>query len=575
MQGVSLLPYVQGQLPGYGYRRRLAPSYRALQRLVPALRGNGERHACSGRKASVSVDTPSRARGGTSALLGTRRRGQLARCRSPAWCNELAVKGLALARLSSLADSIRVAWVSDAARAIWQPRIEQIQQTLLWTELDAIANGNLTAALVDCPRAEVDAFFHKLSALALAAIPTGAHATSEHSVEIAQLEPAVALTHHLFVCRPAVLEAAVERFLAEDATDRRILLGYPPCCAHAAEARRNPVGDPLFAWVKQAAANAGPCVHLDGPIEANVLALPMGVAAVNYAPCSPACVKTVARGRERLSRGRGIGYGVEMDWLTEVLAWPGKYSATNGLAEVTLPVLKFVMATERSAVPLRADRPGALWPEAGRRGVLFTNHPAASAARDPAGDPESMVTASYEAPFADGEARIEEFARRGRFAHLVWAHARLIRSVTGPLLNLGCEDGLLLEFAHLEGRRSIPWGIDEDEASIEVARHRHSGHGGLFVASTNYTRAVEGTLKSNGRPRLVLLNLGKFRNLRPDDQATLRNTLRALAATLIVYSDDRTARDQGGFAAALAALGFETGDVVPTWALSALARPVQ
>jgi len=462
----------------------------------------------------------------------------------------------------------RIVWVDDAARAEWEPRLERIRSALLTVRLAELAEGDPGAALLDCRFDRLAGLLGAVADAGLVAVPIGAYLdrVRAHNAPAPDGDPVEALVHRLVVAQPAEIETAVAALGERDAYAQRVRFGHPPCCARAAAGWPAERTDPVLAWTS--AAPAPEPLAADGPPAANILARPIGLAAVTHDPCRPDCPATARLGARRLALGRTLGFAAEMDWLAEILAWPTKYSAVHGIAEVALPVLKFVVATDHTAATVRVEAAGSRWPATGKRGTVFAAPVAppvgpARAGDRPAPPPEP----------AGGDAPILDFARSGLLAGVVWEHLDTVRKAKGAVLDLGCGDGLLLEMVLLENRRLTPWGVDPDAAAIAAARRRHAA-ADRFRAAPLGAEAVRAVVERSGPPGLVFLDAGRLARTAPADRAALANLLGGLDAPLIAHvGDEAAAAAAGGLAALLAAAGLKPVASPAAADVSAQVRP--
>lgn len=135
----------------------------------------------------------------------------------------------------------------------------------------------------------------------------------------------------------------------------------PPCCARANAAAVH--ADPVRRW----AAEPGERV-LSGPAALSPLLARIGVRVLEYLPCEPDCAAAMAAAQRRLERMRARDPEVS-DWALQALAWPIRWSALHGIAEVKTPLFKICHDTDDSPGCHALVRAGEVWPEAGAQGV--------------------------------------------------------------------------------------------------------------------------------------------------------------------------------------------------------------
>lgn len=173
-------------------------------------------------------------------------------------------------------------------------------------------------------------------------------------------EPGKAWNYHAILTRPEHVRD-VHRLTRDDAALGE-LLGYPACCRQAF----------MDTWAKgQVDGNYDQFMGAgtaDGPTEANLLWRLLGVRAVPHLPCSFTCSETASFGQRLRAVARAHGFHEEALLTDEVLQWPVKWSAVNGIAEIVGPCVKISTRTDwhpelrmfsRAGVYVKPD--AALW----------------------------------------------------------------------------------------------------------------------------------------------------------------------------------------------------------------------
>jgi hypothetical protein len=285
----------------------------------------------------------------------------------------------------------RIAWVSEASRALWQPRLEAASNAWLEAELRSVDAGLRPAALT----------FQRPAGTALEVSP-GRWAYGPKAAELARA------------------------FAAGD--DRTIgqLLGFPSCCVEFFQRT----------W----AAGVKETVHAmgdpNGPVECNILGRWLGIRWVTHLPCSFAC---------EASRQVGLSFRSIVDRETaatvdEVLSWPVEWNALHGMAEIKMPVVKVVASTTYTPAKVTVRRPGTRWPVEGARGLVFPYTERERLA------PKAMT---FLRPSDNG---FQSTAAMDA-AHAMLLGALRADRPLGRVVDLGCGNGLLLqkvkdEFGH-------------------------------------------------------------------------------------------------------------------------------
>lgn len=250
-------------------------------------------------------------------------------------------------------------WVSPAARAHWEPRLEALRRQVDALELAAAAAG--PGALLRDPapdeladlRARAGA--HGLVVLRLPDRPDLApHLANPTLLAAPDLAPALAGHWH---------RGARDEFLAG--------LGLPRCCAAAWTVAHHDRGWRDGAWLTLADAPA----TVVGPPELNRMLARIGLGLVAHDPCSPGCPAS----RELAARRLDLARARDPDMLAELLAvldWPMAWSALHGAVELRTPVVKLCWDSDACAAPVVRERPGGgRWPEHAAVGQQFPYRP--------------------------------------------------------------------------------------------------------------------------------------------------------------------------------------------------------
>lgn len=271
-----------------------------------------------------------------------------------------------------LPDFTRIAWASDRARQVWEPRITRINEAWLRLEWLSVASGlrscGLTVASPDTYLVWAGEWIERgLSALPLEiqAIPGGnPESRAEKSF----------VFRFLIATAPNV--ARFRRALdTGDHPEIAKLLGCPPCC-HAFFHEiwvDHGLTDTTWsaAWATATPSAGTRSIEIAGSPQANVLWRWIGMRAVPHLPCRFDCEPTVALGKDFETLGRQTGYEQEMDWLFEILSWPLEWSALHGIAEIRTPLLRISTRTDATGPKYSVRWLGSTYPEEGAQGLGF------------------------------------------------------------------------------------------------------------------------------------------------------------------------------------------------------------
>jgi uncharacterized protein len=256
----------------------------------------------------------------------------------------------------------RVSWVSDEAREVWGPRLERLRAVAREVAWRSVAAGVRRCAILTAPAAQVrDPALAPWHSAGLAAARLGAE-PADRPARVA-------------VGRQADLDVLARALGGGD--DRLVgqLLGQPDCCREFH--RRVWVDDGLAdaTWPLAVASGGVPCgdrvLEVAGPPRSNPLWRWLGLQPAFHLPCRFDCRETVRVAERVAAAARAAGFGEEVGWLEEVLAWPVEWCALHGIAEVRTPILKVSTNTDATAGAYTVRRAGDRYPAEGARGVRF------------------------------------------------------------------------------------------------------------------------------------------------------------------------------------------------------------
>lgn len=251
---------------------------------------------------------------------------------------------------------VRRAFVGEAQRAAWAPRIEAVRGAL--SRLSVLAAARLVpVSLVSASPREVYAI-HKLAA---------AHGL--HARLLPGPDPG---GRELMAVGNERASADYKRaWEAGDAETLDALAGAPACCRRAAaEFRQADQLDPVWhlaaAWrVSESEADVR-CAPV-----MNFLLSSLGIDTLGYLPCTFDCGESERLGSARLDLGRGTEPDEVMGWLEAMLGWPAEWSALHGIAELKTGIVKVAYGTDYTRAKVTVRYHGrALAPDAAR-GLSF------------------------------------------------------------------------------------------------------------------------------------------------------------------------------------------------------------
>lgn len=401
-----------------------------------------------------------------------------------------------------LPEFIRTSWVSEIAREIWEPRINEI--TKAWQE---IAWLSVAENICKCATMSISPdYFISLAEKCLKAniivLPLGYQGVQNY-----------------FYTNQSPIESAVKQFLlnvvigsSENVLNFKYLnetantpasicelLGYPPCCSKSFEnvLEQGVMDTTWFMSVATAGFSDSEknCIEVTGDPLTNILWRWLDIRAIPHLPCSFRCKVSLELGKQYMDVGRQHGYSRELDWMLEILSWPVEWSALHGIAEIKTPILKASTRTDATAIKYVVKRTADTYPLEGAKGLHFPyqtlpSHPPVQSNKN--STEFSSITSSrnrgeiyFNAPWYHKD---NGFSLR---SSMDAAHKPIEKLAVATLskqpkqllnvLDLGCGNGALLRKIQLANPDVMPFGIDIDPARINHARMLLPGFGNNFV----------------------------------------------------------------------------------------------
>jgi SAM-dependent methyltransferase len=404
----------------------------------------------------------------------------------------------------TLPDFSRFAWVGDAARLRWEPRLERIR--LAWSDMEwlSVVDGVRSCALVGLSPEMLSAAIPRWTKLGLSAV----------AVPMGQQQAHRGMTFAAVGGLADVIRAR-SAWAAHENGVIGGLFGYPECC-------RDFFSD---VWVGQRcidttwAMAAGTREPTDRVVEigpgdsdlANILWRWAGVRAVPHLPCRFDCAASAEFGERMLRVGERAGFSEEVGWIRQILSWPAEWSALHGIAEIKTPILKISTRTDATAGKHVVRWTGSAYPDEGAKGIRFPYRTPSRRtlsegrrAEAPPGVPGAPARADWhhlDNGFSSAEAM-------GKWHQpLVALARRRLDGAQGAVLDLGCGNGVLLSKI-CEAREGLsPHGLDRNEAALGHARELLPRFSGNFRAGDMFDCSAW-----EGGPRFVLtiLMLGRL-----------------------------------------------------------------
>jgi uncharacterized protein len=460
--------------------------------------------------------------------------------------------GAATERLPfTLPEFNRRSWVSEQAQSVWGPRIDRILRA--WRDIEwlSVAEGVRECGLIWVYRSELAELVPRWESARLSAI--------ELKVAASQV------TTHGRIC---VLVGALDRieqlrdrWAAADNEAIGMLLGYPSCCRAFFDEVwvRQRCIDTTWGMIENAPetsllrTNGVVRIELAGEVPplANILWRWMGVRAVPHLPCRFDCPASIAFGQRMLEVGRASGYAQEVQWITEILAWPVEWSALHGIAEVKSPLMKISTQTDATAGKRVIHWPGTRRPAEGGVGLHFPfvapKAPLLTLSREfqrgLAHAAKSQTEPAW--PYSDnGFASADAMDQLHR--PIVDLAREALSGMSGNVLDLGCGNGMLLKKV-CEGRGDLkPHGVDCNRSALGHARQVMPEFADSFTHGDLFD--VELWDRGPGHYALALFMPGRLREAPPDRAKKVLDHLRSSSSRVLVYAYPDWAEEIGALA---------------------------
>jgi hypothetical protein len=434
---------------------------------------------------------------------------------------------------------VRVAWVSDRARTVWEPRIARAAEAWSAITWRSVAAGVRRCALDLVEPEDLVDLISRVAGAGLVAVPIAMHGRSSlpYAAAVPPFARGTPFRYRVVIGAPgdaADMKAAWDR---ADADAIGALLGYPACCR--AFFQRVWVEQQCIdtTWAMACHADDGSRrAVVDGPPEANVLLRWAAIRAVPHLPCRFDCEPSTELGRRLLEVGTAADLATEVGWIREMLAWPAEWSGLHGIAEIKTPVLKISTTTDATAEKLVVQRRGARLPDEAARGTRFPFAevpPRATGSRGHRRGLDEPIRSLQRRPawYYEDNGFSSEFAMRDAHRPILELAASVIEP-GAAVLDLGCGNGALVA-AIARTRGAVPYGIDLDPNKIEHARALHAAHAAHFAVADLFGLDA---LAPDRRYDVALLMPGRVAEVGPERAAALVAKLRTRVDRLILYA---------------------------------------
>lgn len=272
----------------------------------------------------------------------------------------------------SVEEFVRVIWVSNNARTIWENRISSVSRMFQRLEIDAVCIGIKPIALQSCPPDQFTELVDRCSREGIFVAPlTQEGRRNFYSNASIDFDPNKLWDYRIAIGRDKTLLSFVKAFHSRDDTAIGGMLGFPACCRAFFKKYWVDAGyrDLTYPMVVNE-ANADNHYHVSGPTSCNILLRWLGIRRVSHLPCRFDCGSTKIIGSRLGDLAQNL-YPQEAGWLHDMLEWPIRYSSLHGIAIITTPVCRIVTSTDPFSENIIIDREGKNYPDEGAVGLEF------------------------------------------------------------------------------------------------------------------------------------------------------------------------------------------------------------
>ena len=384
----------------------------------------------------------------------------------------------------------KIAWVSDNAKEVWMPRINQVIKAWREIEWTAIVEGLRQCAAIPISPEYLISLGEKCAKNNLLILPLGYQGIQNYSYCNNNMEENPKKNFLLNVVVGTSQDVLSFKAASESDPDQVLkLLGYPQCCCNflriVLEKGQMDTTWPMIEENIKISQELNCSIEVVASPFLNILLRWIGIRAIPHLPCSFCCKESIYLAKRYVSIGRKLGYNHEMDWLLEILGWPIQWSALHGIAEIKTPILKISTQTEATPGKYTVSITGDLSPEEGASGLSFPYRiPNFSNCSEKKGNEENFQKPSQIVDSSSHQNQVRDCCEKWYYEDngfkflfdMDSAHRTIEELVIVTLsahsvnvLDLGCGNGVLLKKIKTIFSKIIPFGVDNDHSRIEHA----------------------------------------------------------------------------------------------------------
>ncbi|WP_316178792.1 hypothetical protein [Bradyrhizobium sp. SZCCHNRI1009] len=267
---------------------------------------------------------------------------------------------------------VRIGWVSEAARKVWEPRFELIRTEWKVLRWRAVAAGLSRASISTVNPEALDEMALQVERAGLALIPVRLAVEAVPKLPSSQTRARLPLEVTIAVVRARDTDEFEADWQRDPARTLRDWAGCPHCCAEALRRRERRPLDPVWASAlfERTEASGHRRIELPSRPATNMLWRSIDLCIIPHWPCRLDCPASAALAANMLAFGRAH-CGQTTEWLFDVLTWPAEWSMMHGIAELHAPVCRITASTSYSSARREIIYHGATWPVEGASGLRF------------------------------------------------------------------------------------------------------------------------------------------------------------------------------------------------------------
>ena len=273
---------------------------------------------------------------------------------------------------------LRITWVSQSARRVWEPRFNRVRMALRETADAAVAADAYSMRMDRIYYHEVKPLRQQVTGLGLDLLRVDRPAREMSEFFPIPFEPDDKRAF-ILVGRKEAIRAAEDTLDARDFDAFHQSFGLPGCCVRfLREVKHSQLTDTTWPMSARCAAQIPASeyeIDQQGNAATNRLLACLGLTLLRHTPCCHSCQRSIECAEEVAFTSRKVGFKKEMRWLRECLAWPCSWSALHGIAEVKTPLFKVIYNTDTTAERLSIRQSGSVIPEQFERGITFPYAP--------------------------------------------------------------------------------------------------------------------------------------------------------------------------------------------------------